>query len=85
MDDLFSAQGQKRGPWPSEQLVAYLSGNDTAPSPAILSWSSFHIYDAAMQVCRIDTREKRRMALGKIPAAIRPLVETEIKRLWPLR
>ena len=85
MDDLFSSEGQKRGPWPSEQLAAYLSGNDPKPSPAIVSWGSFYIHDAAMQVCRIDTREKRRMALGKLPAAIRPLVETEIKRLWPLR
>lgn len=84
MDDLFSAQGQKRGPWPSEQLAVYLGGKDSNPSAAIRSWSAFFIHDAAVQVCRFDTIEKRRIALGKLPAAIRPLVETEIKRIWKL-
>jgi len=84
-DDLFApAKPVVAGMWPSEQLSAYLSGADDDPSPAIRSWAQFYIHEAAKQICGMDTKEKRRTALGKIPDAIRPDVEAEIKRIWPL-
>jgi len=85
MRDLFSPVAPaKRGQWPSEQLADYLTGRvdpDDVASP-IKSWAAFFIHDAAKQVMAIDTREKRRAALGKVPPHIRPLVEKEVMRLW---
>ena len=84
-DDLFApAKPVAVGLWPSEQLAAYLGGKDTSPSPAIRSWAQFYVHEAAKQICGMDTKEKRRIVLGKIPDAIRPDVEAEIKRIWPL-
>ena len=86
--DLFlAASGVAPGKWPSEQLNDLLTGKvkwDEA-QPAIRSWASFYIYDAAKQLALMPDKEKRRMALGKIPSAIRPHVEKEVKRIWPMR
>ena len=86
--DLFlAASGVVQGQWPSEQLNDLLTGKvkwDEA-QPAIRSWASFYIYDAAKQLVTMPDKEKRRMALGKIPSAIRPYVEEEVKRIWPMR
>jgi len=86
--DLFmAASGVVPGKWPSEQLNDLLTGKikwDEA-QPAIRSWASFYIYDAAKQLVTMPDKEKRRMALGKIPSAIRPFVEKEVKRIWPMR
>lgn len=76
-----------RGKWPTEQLSDLLTGKvkwDEA-QPAIRSWASFHIYDAAKQIVLMVDREARRMALEKIPEAMRPYVEQEVKRIWPMR
>lgn len=70
---------------PSRKLADYLSGYDADPDPSIQSWASFYIYDAAMQIIRLPVKERRRAALEKVPANIRPLVEAEIMRLWDLR
>lgn len=84
-DDLFApAKLVVAGLWPSQQLAAYLGGEDSDPSPAIRSWAQFYVHEAAKQICGMGTVEKRRTALGKIPDAIRPDVEAEIKRIWPL-
>lgn len=69
---------------PSRQLADYLEGHDKEPAEAILSWSAFYIYDAAKQVLSLP-KDNRRAAIDKLPVHIRPLVETEIKRLWKLR
>lgn len=86
--DLFMvASGVVPGKWPTEQLNDLLTGKvkwDEA-QPAIRSWASFYIYDAAKQLVLMPDKEKRRMALGKIPSAIRPYVEEEVKRIWPAR
>lgn len=86
--DLFlAASGVVQGQWPSEQLNDLLTGKvkwDEA-QPAIRSWASFYIYDAAKQLVLMPDKEKRRMALDKIPSAIRPYVEEEVKRIWPMR
>lgn len=86
--DLFmAASGVVPGKWPTEQLNDLLTGKvkwDEA-QPAIRSWASFYIYDAAKQLVLMPDKEKRRMALGKIPSAIRPYVKEEVKRIWPVR
>lgn len=86
--DLFlAASGVVPGKWPSEQLNDLLTGKvkwDEA-QPAIRSWASFYIYDAAKQLVLMPDKEKRRMALGILPNAIRPFVEEEVKRIWPMR
>lgn len=86
--DLFmAASGVVPGKWPTEQLNDLLTGKvkwDEA-QPAIRSWASFYIYDAAKQLVLMPDKEKRRMALGKIPSDIRPYVKEEVKRIWPVR
>lgn len=71
---------------PSEQLHALLTGaiewND-APE-AIRSWARFYVYQAARQILDMPTKGERRNALVRIPARVRPHVETEIKRLWSM-
>ena len=90
MSDLFErleTATRENAPLPSVKLAALLSGKVTwaDAEPSIRSWATFHIFDAARKIIRMDGPEKRRMALGKIPGTIRPFVETEIKRLWPMR
>lgn len=43
------------------------------------------IYQAAVDICNMNTRERRQKALTKFPDTIKPFVEREIKRLWPRR
>lgn len=74
----------KRGPWPSEQLATYLSGEGDA-SPAIKSWASLEIWKAAEQICAMPTLEKRRTALEKIPVVIRLDVKDQMRRIWAAR
>ena len=72
---------------PSEQREALLRGNvswNDAPE-AIRSWARLAIYQAAAEIVAADGKGARRNMLGRIPAAIRPLVEAEINRLWALR
>lgn len=72
---------------PSEQMAEYLMGKTTFEDtpPAIVSWAQKSIYDAACQI--IDEPEKgtRRNMLGRVPAAIRPMVEDQVKSLWHKR
>lgn len=84
-DDLFAQES--RPIMPTAQLAELLSGKtpwDEAPQ-SIRSWAAFYIHDAALQVMRLSSAEKRRTALGKVPDTIRPKVEQEIQRLWPIR
>ena len=86
--DLFvAASGVVPGKWPSEQLSDLLTGKvawDEA-QPAIRSWASFHIYDAAKQIVLMPEKTRRLVALERIPESIRPHVEQEVKRIWPMR
>jgi len=72
---------------PSVKLRELLMGQTTwdDADPAIRSVAGFEIYKAAVQILALDTKGARRNALGKIPAAIRPRVEAEVKRVWQLR
>lgn len=72
---------------PSVKLENLLMGRTAwdEADDSIRSWASFHIYEAARLIIGMPEIENRRTALGKIPAAIRPYVEAEIRRLWPIR
>ena len=74
-------------PRPSKQLEDLLMGRlawDDAP-PAIRSWAQLPIYQAAAQIVAEPDKGTRRNMLGRVPAAMRPRVEAEVKRLWALR
>lgn len=72
---------------PSQWLHSVLSGQtDLSDAPAsIQSWARFPIFQGACDIIRMDTQDERRAELQKIPSKIRPHVEAEIKRLWPMR
>ena len=72
---------------PSESLHELLTGRvawDDAHD-AIRSWARKPIYDAAKVILTEPGRGERRNKLGRIPAAIRPHVEAEVKRLWAMK
>ena len=72
---------------PSHWLKAILRGEihiEEAPQ-AVQSWARFPIFEGAKEIVLMDTREERAAELEKVPAKIRPHVEAEVKRLWPLR
>ena len=75
------------GTKPSEQLADLLRGKmawDDAPE-AIRSWARLEIYRGACAVLDQPDKGDRRNMLGLIPAAIRPHVEAEAKRIWAMR
>lgn len=49
---------------------------------AIRSWARKPIYEAACQILAAPDKGTRRNMLGRVPAAVRPYVEAEVKRLW---
>ena len=69
-------------PKPSERVNAILSGN--APiDPDMRPMVDRECYLAALQIIRQgDTADKRKAMLGRIPQAMRLMVEGHIKRLW---
>ena len=72
---------------PSEQLADLLRGKmawDEAPE-AIRSWARLEVYRGACAVLDQTGKVERRNMLGLIPAAIRPHVEAEAKRIWAMR
>ena len=72
---------------PSKHLADLLRGSlawDEAPE-SIRSWARLEIYRGACAVLDQPEKGLRRNMLGRIPAAIRPHVEAEAKRLWDMR
>lgn len=72
---------------PTAQLHDLLMGKVTfeQASPAIRSWAQFYFYEAAVEVIRAGDVDARRQKLGRIPENMRPHVERELKRIWPMR
>ena len=70
---------------PSERLREILTGKaplDQAMRPMV----DRECYKAALQIIREgDTADRRKAMLGRIPQAMRLMVEGHIKRLWPSR
>ena len=48
---------------------------------SVQSWARFYVHQAAVRVC---SQEDRQAALASLPDFIRPRVETEARRIWPL-
>lgn len=71
---------------PSEKLNDLLTGRVIPQNadPAILSWAEFHIWQAACEICAMGDIKQRRDAMDKAPDTLRPFLEREVKRLWPL-
>ncbi len=76
-----------RGKRPSDRIKAVLMGNVPLESEdqGIQSACSKHIYDGAVSVLKLPTKEARRRALDRIPEMIRPYVEREALRLHKAR
>jgi len=72
-----------RGRRPSDRINAILRGEVelTSEDAGIQSACSKHIYDGAISILKLSTKEKRRRALDKVPALIRPHLEREVLRL----
>jgi hypothetical protein len=70
---------------PSERARAVMMGN--APlTYDVRPMVDRECYLAALQIIREgDTADRRKAMLGRIPQAMRLMVEGHIKRLWPSR
>ena len=72
---------------PSQWLHLILTGQidmEDAP-PSVQSWARLPIFQGACDIIKLDTPEQRKAELAKIPPRVRPWVESEILRIWPMR
>jgi hypothetical protein len=70
---------------PSERARAVMLGNAKITDD-VRTMVDRECYKAALQVIREgDTSERRKAMLGRIPQAMRLMVEAHIKRLWTSR
>ena len=72
---------------PSDRIRAVLMGEVRLEDEdqGIQSVCSKHIYDGAKSLLTIPDREKRRRALDRLPALIRPHIEAEALRQFRMR
>jgi hypothetical protein len=70
---------------PSERARAVMMGK--APiTDDVRTMVDRECYKAALQIIREgETSDRRKAMLGRIPQAMRLMVESHIKRLWPSR
>lgn len=70
----------------THRLQSLLNGETAwdAADPSIQSWAQFYVYKAAEGIALTPTKEARQASLGKLPGFIRPRVEAELLRIWPL-
>jgi hypothetical protein len=69
--------------WLKEVLAGRMEMEDAPVS--VQSWARLPIFQGACEITRMDTQDERKAELQKIPSKIRPYVESEVKRLWPMR
>ena len=69
---------------PSVKLAALLAGRTAwvDADDAIRSMARLPIHNAAVMIRDEPSRPKRATMLAKIPASIRPQVETRVKEIW---
>ena len=69
---------------PSVKLAALLSGRTAwaDADDAIRSMARLPIHNAAVMIRDEPSRQRRAAMLAKIPASIRPQVETRVKEIW---
>ena len=72
-----------RGKRPSDRIKAVLSGKVALESEdaGIQSACSKKIYDGAVSVLGLSSKEARRAALDRVPDLIRPHLEREVLKL----
>ena len=72
---------------PSVKLAALLTGRTAweDADDAVRSMARLPIHNAAVMIRDEPSRPKRATMLAKIPASIRPQVETRVKEIWPGR
>lgn len=70
--------------WWLTELLEGRKGMDEVPA-SVRSWSSFFVFRAAREIVLMSSREERVARLDQAPLRMRPYVEDEIRRLWPLR
>ena len=73
-----------RGRRPSDRIKAVLMGKVALESEdqGIQSACSKHIYDGAVSILGLSSKEARRRALDRLPALIRPHIEREAWRIF---
>lgn len=72
---------------PSEWLTEVIEGRialKDAPD-SIQSWARFHVYQAAVGIVRLSSKEARNKALDMLPERIRPIIHEEVGRIWKWR
>ena len=69
---------------PSVKLAALLAGKAAwaDADDAIRSMARLPIHNAAVMIRDEPSRQRRAAMLAKIPATIRPRVETRVKEIW---
>ena len=69
---------------PSVKLAALLAGKTAwaDADEAIRSMARLPIHNAAVMIRDEPSRPRRAAMLAKIPASIRPQVETRLKEIW---
>lgn len=75
------------GERPSERIQSVLIGKVRFEDEdkAIQSACTFYFYQGAKSVLSLETKEKRRAALSRVPENVRPFIEDEVRRLLALR
>lgn len=69
--------------WLTEVLSGRIPLTDAPAS--IQSWARFPIFEGAKEIIRLPDAAQRKAALTKIPLGVRPYIEAEVTRLWPMR
>lgn len=74
-------------PSPYQKMQAVLSGAASfdEADPAIQSLLQKPIYDAAVVIVKMESKESRKKALQKIPETCRVQVEEHVRKIWPIR
>lgn len=69
---------------PSVKLAALLTGKTAweDADDAVRSMARLPIHNAAVMIREEPSRQRRAAMLAKIPATIRPQVETRVKEIW---
>jgi hypothetical protein len=70
--------------WWLKEVLAGRIDMEEAPE-SVQSWARLPIFQGACEIIAMDTQDERKAELQKIPLKVRPYVESEVKRLWPMR
>lgn len=82
--DPIEKHGVRPVTWWLDNLLSGRFGMDEIPQ-SVRSWADFFFWQAAREMVLMTSADDRREALGKVPERVRPYVEAELARLWPMR